>query len=315
MIMNRLRPCLKKFMNATSVNYQDCRYIKRWVAPTQREICKRKKRLPKEPEPKRSTFIEWNRDAELYAFNQRLSENFKTDKLNQAFIHKSYIFMEEKKQEEMGVTDPKLEIQHNEGLIEIGREITTKVVVNYLTKSFPCVPASVIMAFYEYLMSQEILAKASLHIGTKDIILSGEHPVTEETLAKTFLALVGALAESTDTKHVGAFVRDFLIVGLATKDLTEIWCPPEPFEMLNSMICKERNSPVEPRIIGQAGKNTILSAYQVAVYCNKQFLGSGFGQDIAEAKNVAAMNALCRMFGLLDSSQPLRFDQEVDVTM
>ncbi|XP_033331652.1 mitochondrial ribosomal protein L44 isoform X2 [Megalopta genalis] len=301
-------------MNVTSANYQDCRHIKRWVAPTEREICNRKRRLPKE-QPKRSTFLEWNRDAELYAFNQRLSENFKIDKLNQAFIHKSYIFLEEKKQEEMGVIDPKLEIQHNEGLIEVGREITSKVVVNYLTKSFPRVPASGIMAFHDYLMSQKILAEASLHIGTKDIILSGEHPVTQETVAKTFLALVGALTESTDTKHVGAFVRDFLIVGLATKDLTEIWCPSEPFEMLNSIIYKEKNSPVEPRIIGQAGKNTILSAYQVAVYCNKQFLGSGFGQDIAEARNVAAMNALCKMFGLLDSSQPLRFDQEVDFSM
>ncbi|XP_076661113.1 mitochondrial ribosomal protein L44 [Halictus rubicundus] len=313
MIMNRLQPCLKNLVNIKFVNYEDCRYIKRWVYPTQKIITARKRKLPAQPEPKRSHFIEWNREAELYAFNQRLSENFKTDKLNQAFIHKSYIFLEEKKQEEMGVSNPEIKILHNEDLIEIGKEITSKVVINYLSKSFPRVPASGIMTFHDYLMSEEILAKASSHIGTKDIILSGEHPVTQETLANTFLALVAALAESTDIKHAGVFVRDFLITGLATKDLTEIWCPSEPFEMLNSIIYKEKNTLVEPRIIGQAGKNTIESAYQIAIYTNKQFLGSGFGQNITEAKNVAAMNALCKIFGLLDSSQPLRFDQMIDV--
>lgn len=40
---------------------------------------------------------------------------------------------------------------------------------------------------------------------------------------------------------------------------------------------------------------------------------SGFGQTIEEAKDVAAMNALCRMFGLLDSSQPLRFNTKIDM--
>lgn len=94
-------------------------------------------------------------------------------------------------------------------------------------------------------------------------------------MARTFLALVGALAESVDIDHTSTFVRDFLIVGLAEKDLSEIWNPPNPFEMLNDIISKERETTVEPRIIGQAGKNTILSAYEIAVYSNKQFLGSG----------------------------------------
>ncbi|XP_031828626.1 mitochondrial ribosomal protein L44 isoform X2 [Nomia melanderi] len=278
-----------------------------------KEITRRKRKLPPQPEPIRSTFTDWNRDAELYAFNQRLFENFITEKLNQALTHKSYVFAEEQKQREMNIKDPKLEIQHNEDLIQIGREITSVVVRNYLKKSLPCVPESGITAFHDYLMSQEILAIASSHIGTKDLILSEEHPVKEETLAKTFLALVAALAESTDTDHASAFVRDFLIVGLACKDLTEIWCPSEPFEMLNDIVSKENNAHIEPRIIRQAGKNTILSAYQIAVYCNKQFLGSGFGQTVKEAKNVAALNALYRKFGLLDSSQPLRFDQAINV--
>ncbi|KZC04619.1 PREDICTED: 39S ribosomal protein L44, mitochondrial [Dufourea novaeangliae] len=313
--MNRLRLCFNSLANVKSVNYESCRHVKRWVYPTLEEINRRRKRLPPQPEPKRSAFIEWNRDAELYAFNQRLSENFETEKLNQALTHRSYIIREEDKQRQMGIKDPKLEIQHNEDFIKKGREITSKVVKNYLNKYLPRVPEPGIIAFHEYLMSQEILATASLHLGTKDIILSSEHPVKEETLAKTFLALVAALAESVTNDHASVFVQDFLIVGLATKDLREIWQPSEPFDMLNSIVSVEKNTFVEPRIIGHAGKNTLLSAYQIAVYSNKQFLGSGFGQTIKEAKNVAAMNALCRMFGLIDSSQPLRFDQTVNLSV
>ncbi|XP_076667952.1 mitochondrial ribosomal protein L44 isoform X2 [Andrena cerasifolii] len=311
--MNRLRLCLNNLTNIKSVNYEGCRYFKRWVSPTQVQITSRKKKLPPQPIPNRSTFIDWNRDAELYAFNQRLSENFQPEKLSRAFVHKSYIFREEQKQKEMGIQEPKLDIEHNEDLIESGGGITSKAVYNYLNTSLPHVPVSVILSLHNYLMSQKVLAEAALHIGTKDIILAADHPPTEETLARTFLALVGALAESVDIDHTSTFVRDFLIVGLAEKDLSEIWSPPNPFEMLNDIISKERGTTVEPRMIGHAGTNTILSAYEIAVYSNKQFLGSGFGQTIEEAKDVAAMNALCRMFGLLDSSQPLRFNTKIDM--
>ena len=311
--MNRLRLCLNNLTNIKSVNYEGCRYFKRWLSPTQKEITRRKRKLSPQPIPNRSTFIDWNRDTEMYAFNQRLMEKFHPEKLSRAFIHKSYIFKEEQKQKEMGIQEPKLDIEHNEDFIENGIRITSKAVNNYLKTSLPHVPESVILSLHDYLISQKVLAEAALHIGTKDIILAAEHPATEETLARTFFALVGALAESVDIDHTSTFIRDFLIVGLAEKDLSEIWNPPNPFEMLNDIISKERETTVEPRIIGQAGKNTILSAYEIAVYSNKQFLGSGVGQTIEEAKDVAAMNALCRMFGLLDSSQPLRFNTKIDM--
>lgn len=119
-----------------------CRHFKRWVAPTLKEICNRKRRLPPQPEPKRSTFIEWNREAELYAFNQRLNEKFDMEKLNQAFVHKSYILQELKKQEEMGIKDPKLDIQDNRELIEKGKKITSEIVTEYLHMALPDLPES-----------------------------------------------------------------------------------------------------------------------------------------------------------------------------
>lgn len=120
--------------------YVGARNIKRWVSPTYKEITRRKKRLPPQPEPKRSNFIEWNRNSEIHAFNSRLSEKFNTEKLNLAFIHKSYISEEIKQQQDMGITEPVLDVQHNEEFIKIGREVTSKVVKKYLSENLPRVP-------------------------------------------------------------------------------------------------------------------------------------------------------------------------------
>lgn len=49
------------------------------------------------------------------------------------------------------------------------------------------------------------------------------------------------------------------------------------------------------------------------VNTNEHIIFLGFGQSIEEAKNVAAMNALCKMFGFLDSSQPLQFNTKINM--
>ncbi|XP_029663747.1 39S ribosomal protein L44, mitochondrial [Formica exsecta] len=313
--MNVLRSCVKTIIlskGVRSLNYEGQRCIKRWVAATQFQITSRKRKLP-EQKPKRNTFLDWNRSAEIYAFNKRLSEDFNFEKLEQAFTHRSYVIREEQRQREMEIEDPKLDIQDNTDLIMKGEKLTSEIVQNYLTKALPRAPENVIISLHDYLLSEENLAKAAFHIGTKDIILTEEHPVAEKTLADTFLALVAALAESVDANHATNFVKDFLIVILVEKDLTEIWNPAEPLEILNEVLRKQKRSLAKPRLIGQAGQNTLLVAYHVAMYSNKEFLGSGFGQTIQEAKNVAAINVLSRMFGLSDSSKPIKIDKTINI--
>lgn len=99
--------------------------------------------------------------------------------------------------------------------------------------------------------------------------------MAQKTLADTFFALVAALEESVDVNHVANFVRDFLIVVLAEKDLREIWNPARPVELLNDILRKQNKSPAEPRLIAQTGQNTILVVYHIGMYSDKQFLGSG----------------------------------------
>lgn len=95
--------------------------------------------------PKRNTFLDWNRSAEIYAFNKRLSENFDAEKLEQAFTHRSYIIQEEQRQRQMGIEEPKLDINDNTDLIMKGEKLTSDIVQNYLTQALPHAPDDVIM--------------------------------------------------------------------------------------------------------------------------------------------------------------------------
>ena len=76
-------------------------------------------------------------------------------------------------------------------------------------------------------------------------------------------------------EHASIFVRDILIATLAEKDLAEIWCPEEPFKVLNDILLREEREPAEPRLVAESGVNTLLAVYQVAIYSKKEFLGIG----------------------------------------
>ena len=62
---------------------------------------------------------------------------------------------------------------------------------------------------------------------------------------------------------------------MAEKDLTEIWNPDNPVELLNNILQKQNRSSAEPRLIAQVGENTLEVVYHIALYCDKEFLGSG----------------------------------------
>lgn len=314
--MSSLRTCARAAVHIqrlTSVVYIGERGIKRWVAPTLRVINKRLAKLGPQPEPRRSNFLDWNYNAEIFAFNKRLSENFDVVLLQQALTHRSYVIQEEQRQREVGIENPELDIKDNRELIEEGKYLTSEIVKCYLRQALPRVPEDGILALKDHLLSEEVTAKVSSHIGTKDIILSEDHPVQSTTLANTFFALVAALSRSVDVIHAGLFVRDFLIATLSDKDITSIWTL-DPVPTLDTILKNERRGPADFRLAAQNGVKTILAAYQVAVYSDQQFLGIGVGESVPVAKDVAALDALRRMFGIADFSKPIPFNFSVDIS-
>ncbi|XP_058807019.1 large ribosomal subunit protein mL44 [Phymastichus coffea] len=312
------RRLVLNFQNLNVVNHVSQRQIKRYIRPTLIELTHRKKTFAKNnpntnpANNPRNKYLDWNRNAELYAFNNRLSEQFDTELLDQAFTHRSYIIKEEEEQKKVGIENPQLDILDNRELIDEGKAITSVIIENYLNNALPLAPKECIHALKSYLISIEVLAKTSLGIGTKDLILSTDHPVEEETLANTLYALTSALNRSVNLEHAGVFIRDILIAKLVEKDLAEIWCPDDPMEILNDILDREHREFAEPRIIAQSGINTLLPVYEIGLYSNQEFLGSGIGETIEEAQKIAAYRVLMKMFGMLDSCNPINCNQKIE---
>lgn len=283
------------------------RHVKRWVAPTLRELRRRREKLgPEEPQP-RSQFIDWNHQAELYAFGKRLNEEFNLSSLKSALTNRSYIIKEENKHRELGVEEPQLNLTDNIKLAEKGSSLVSEYVDAFLKYSLPKVPEEGIKAYAAFLMSEETLAHVSKHLGLTELVFSAEYPPSSETMAKSLLAVIGSLHESSGYDKTFNFIRDFICTQLNQKDLTELWIISNPVEYLKE-ICKDlKMAEPEPRLIGEVGKNTVLAAYRVAVYSNKKQIGQGFGENIETAIEVASLDALRTLFGIQDNMKPFDF--------
>lgn len=81
-------------------------------------------------------------------------------------------------------------------------------------------------------------------------------------------------------------------------------------------ICKDKKlGDPEPRLMSELGKNTLLAAYQVGIYCNKRMIGSGFGEDVTVATEEAAKDSLRNLFDTNDRMKPFDFSMPVEKVM
>ncbi|XP_055904201.1 39S ribosomal protein L44, mitochondrial [Eupeodes corollae] len=311
-IRNTLKTVLLSSQLKSYPQLNNTRSIKRWVAPTLRELRRRREKLgPELPEP-RSQFLDWNYSAELYAFGKRLNEEFDQSSLQSALTNRSYIIQEENQQREVGIEEPQVNLTDNTKLMEKGAAIVADYIDAFLRYSLPKVPEEGIKAFAAYLMSEDTLAHVSRHLGLTELVFSGEYPPSNETMARSLLAVIGSLQESSGSEKAFSFIRDFICTQLNQKDLSELWVIEDPVEYLKS-ICKDlKLAEPEPRLIGEAGKNTVLAAYQVAIYSNKVQIGQGFGEDTQTAIQVASLDALRSLFGIQENMTPFNFEIQVD---
>lgn len=80
-----------------------------------------------------------NYDAELYAFGQRLRENFEPEILKQALLDVSYLEKRKIEQEEVGI-EPELNLEHNGEMANTGNRLMSLYVEQYLTTTIPKLP-------------------------------------------------------------------------------------------------------------------------------------------------------------------------------
>lgn len=294
------------------------RSIKRWIAPTIRELNRRKVTFKEKlPEVyKRSGFIDWNFNAEIYSYGKRLNENFDLTLLERAFVQRSYVVQEELRLEKLGVDNSELNLMDNRELADKGRKLTNQYVEAYLRYHLPKYPDEGIAALRNYLLSIEKLAYISLNLGSKEIILAAEYPPSDESLAQTFLAIIGALEESQKDGNLERpynFVRDFICTHLNQIDVNEVWQIENPFEYLKQL-CAAKNMPqIEPRIIGDISRSDILHCCRIGIFDSdsKQLLGTGYGDSYINAIETASIDALSKIFGTYNL-RPFDFELSPD---
>lgn len=65
---------------------------------------RRRDKIGPEPEQPRSSFLEWNYEAELFAFGKRLGEEFDKNLLKKALIQREYANLQEFKAQDSGTS-------------------------------------------------------------------------------------------------------------------------------------------------------------------------------------------------------------------
>merc|ERR1712136_796 len=310
LLRSSIRLLLDCEVNTTSVRH----YKPRWVAPTLRDLKARKtveNNLNDGPKiSHRNTFLEWNYNAELFAFGNRLGEKFEDNFLREALTNKSYIEGEASRMNEVGL-QLTLAMKSNEELSVKGQQQISKFVKGYLRAILTKVPEEMIISIHDHLVSTESLAYVAKNIGLGDLLLSAEFPCLDETLSRSFQAVVAALEKSSSEERARTLVQDLVITQLYGKDINELWNPADPARILNTILHKNGMNESEFRLIRKAGSNTLLAVYHVGIYSNKTFVASGTGESVEIAQEMAARNGLKKLFHTDDSMRALPFGRQL----
>ncbi|XP_030759678.1 39S ribosomal protein L44, mitochondrial [Sitophilus oryzae] len=280
--------------SSMNIQYIGCRNIKRWVAPTMKELSRRRKKVGPDPNKPRSSYLEWNYDVELHCFQNRIGETFDKNILSEALVQREYANIQEFKAKEEG-NESYIPEQHNYDLAKDGNAIISDYIKEEYSKNYP---EEIAITVQKYLTTDEMLAHIAKHLGFTDLIKAVEYPLEERTLADSFKALVAALSLSSDLERAQLFVKDFVIAQMNGKDIYDIWTPEKPYEYVVKLLEQRGIKKVEPRLCNQSAVNTILANYQVGLYDsnNKSLLGIGWGENVQIAKDTAALDAIQRLY-------------------
>nr|XP_057935967.1 39S ribosomal protein L44, mitochondrial [Doryrhamphus excisus] len=292
-----------------NVTVTQVRGMKRWMrAYTHLMALKLKLEGPPPPKP-RSQKPNWDYHAEVQAFSTRLHENFSLELLKIAFVNPCYLEAEQKRRQELGMDSAvaALALKDNIHLSAKGEAFTESFLTDWCRDSFPSLPTEGVDSIVGHLASVALVSDVARNLGVEDLTMSSTFPVPDDVLRSTFMAVIGALHESTGAERTGYFLRDFLVSQLIGKDIFDMWTVVNPMGLLVEELNK-RNVPLpEPRLIRSAGASTVLPLYFVGLYSDKKLLAQGPGETLAAAEEEAARVALRKLYGYTENRRPFDF--------
>lgn len=157
----------------------------------------------------RSQQPHWDYHAEVQAFNARLHENFSLELLKTAFINPCYLQAEQERRKALSVDSEAvaLVLKDNSKLSEKGADFTKSFLTNWCTSSLPSMPGEGVQSIVGHLCSPEVVTYVARNLGVEDLTMSAECPVPDDVLYSTFMAVIGALQESSGAERTGLFLR------------------------------------------------------------------------------------------------------------
>ncbi|XP_029374023.1 large ribosomal subunit protein mL44 [Echeneis naucrates] len=301
--------CQRVYRNVT---LSQVREKKRWMKAYTFLMAKKLK-LEGPPPPKpRSQKPHWDYHTEVQAFSTRLHENFSLELLKTAFINPCYLKAEQERRQGLGMEleTSALLLKNNIQLSAKGAVFTQSFLTDWCRTNFPSLPVEGVESITGHITSAEVVTYVARNLGIEDLTMSAESPVPDDVLHSTFMAVIGALQESSGDERTGFFLRDFLVTQLIGKDLFDMWTVVNPMGLLVEELSK-RNAPLpEPRLIRSAGTSTVLPLYFVGLYSDKKLLAQGPGETLVAAEEEAARVALRKLYGYNENRKPFDFSPQ-----
>ncbi|XP_070762459.1 large ribosomal subunit protein mL44 [Enoplosus armatus] len=292
-----------------NISLSQVREKKRWMkAYTYLMAKKLKLEGPPPPKP-RSQQPHWDYHAEVQAFSSRLYESFSLELLKTAFVNPCYLQAEQERRQGLGVDSETtaLVLKDNIQLSKQGAGFTKSFLTDWCRASFPSLPSEGVESIVEHLTSSALVAYVARNLSIEDLTMCADCPVPDDVLHSTFMAVIGALQESSGAERTGFFLRDFLVTQLIGKELFDMWTVVNPMGLLVEELTK-RNVPLpEPRLIRSAGASTVLPLYFVGLYSDKKLLAQGPGETLVAAEEEAARVALRKLYGYTENCRPFDF--------
>ncbi|XP_041797181.1 39S ribosomal protein L44, mitochondrial [Chelmon rostratus] len=292
-----------------NISLAQVRGKKRWMK-AYTSLMAKKLKLEGPPPPKpRSQQPHWDYHAEVQAFSSRLHENFSMDLLKTAFINPCYLQAEQERRRELGLDSETtaLVLKDNVHLSKNGAGFTKSFLTDWCRASFPSLPSEGVESIVGHLTSSALVAHVAKNLGIEDLTMSADCPVPDDVLHSTFMAVIGALQESSGGPQTGFFLRDFLVTQLIGKDLFDMWTVVNPMGLLMEELTKRNVCLPEPRLIRSAGASTVLPLYFVGLYSDKKLLAQGPGETLVAAEEEAARVALRKLYGYTENHRPFDF--------
>lgn len=100
-----------------------------------------------------------------------------------------------------------LVLKDNIQLSAKGADFTKSFLSDWCRASFPSLPSEGVESIVGHLTSSAVVTYVATNLGVEDLTMSAEFPIPDDVLHSTFMAVIGALQESSGAERAGFFLR------------------------------------------------------------------------------------------------------------